>query len=296
MDRAPDEFLQILQRNLLFVSGKGGVGKTIVSQAIARRLSAQGKKVLWATFEDPLVPVGKTQIGSDSLFHVNVEASQAFEEYAGLLLGGFAKLFVRNALIRKLAQAAPGIHELVLLGKVWFEREHYDHVVVDMPSTGYGIAMFQSVRNFRELFRAGPIHRDAEKMLATFEDASKTGHLIVTLPEEMPIRESLELDGILHSLFPENRSAFLVNRCLSRAFPTAGKPDTAPPKSAGEFIEGRAKLEATNIQIIRENLPGALLQEIGCFLSSETKETGDSVLLHERVIAGIAGLLAEKGL
>ena len=65
---------------------------------------------------------------------------------------------------------------MVLLGKIWFERGHYQHIVVDMPSTGYGLAMFQSTDNFVKLFRAGPLYQDAVAMMKTFGDSTQTGH------------------------------------------------------------------------------------------------------------------------
>jgi len=174
------------------------------------------------------------------------------------------RLFLKNKVIRYLAHAAPGIHDLVLLGKIWSERTQYSHVVVDMPSTGYGLAFFQSAENFSKLFRGGPLHRDAEAMLETFRDPYSSGHLIVALPEEMPLRESIELNEFLLHLFPKNPAAFLINR----VFPAGPKglnewseeidPDfSAPPqswkspfaKSATDYVLKRAELENFNKRI-----------------------------------------------
>lgn len=164
-----------------------------------------------------------------------------------------AHIFLNNKLMKYLAKAAPGIHELVLLGKVWHERVNYDHVVIDMPSTGYGMAMFQSTANFATLFKGGPIHRDAEDMLATFANPSQSGSLIVALPEEMPLREALELDEFLKPHFPKNANAFLVNR----RFPgKAGTKHTHPSatlvRSAHDYVENRVALEKHNLRIWRD--------------------------------------------
>jgi hypothetical protein len=196
------------------VSGKGGVGKTSVSQAIARAHANAGKKTLWVGFEDPTRPAGELKRIDRNLFELNCSAELAFEEYIGLKLPlpGISKLFTRNPLVRFLAQAGPGVHELVLLGKLWHERTEYDHIVADMPSTGFGLAMFQSIENWSKLFRGGPLHKDAKDMLDTFSSPEVCGQLIVALPEEMPLRESLELEEFLLRLFPKNPPAFLVNR------------------------------------------------------------------------------------
>jgi hypothetical protein len=248
----------VLNRNLLFVSGKGGVGKTVVSQTIALRLNQLGKRVLWATFQDPLMPSHEMQEIRPGLFHINCEPSKSFEEYAALKIGmaGIARLFLQNKLMRYLAKAAPGIHELVLLGKVWFERLNYDHVIVDMPSTGYGLAMFQSTRNFSRLFQGGPIHRDTEEMLTSFNNPRETGHLIVSLPEEMPLRESIELNGFLIGLFPDNPPSFLANR-LFPAFTYKNQESDPDPdhwgspvaKSGEDYAAKRNLLEKFNLKI-----------------------------------------------
>jgi hypothetical protein len=250
---------EVIGRNLLFVSGKGGVGKTAVSQAIALLLSQQGKRTLWATFEDPLQPAGELKQKGPKLWHLNCDATLAFEEYAAMKIGAarLTRLFLQNKLMRYLAQAAPGIHELVLLGKIWHERNLYDHVIVDMPSTGYGLAMFQSTVNFARLFRGGPVHRDAEAMLATFRDPRVCGQLIVALPEEMPLRESIELGEFLTGLFPKNPPAYLVNRVFPGADTGAAQqnPDrwTTPlASSPQEYCLRRAALETFNLRLWKD--------------------------------------------
>jgi hypothetical protein len=249
-------------RNIVFVSGKGGVGKTVISQAIARRLNELGKRVLWATFEDPLMPVHKIHEEKPGLFYINCDPSFAFEEYAALKIGvaGLARIFLKNKMMRYLAKAAPGIHELVLLGKVWHERGFYDHVIVDMPSTGYGLAMFQSTRNFSRLFQGGPVHRDAEEMLRTFNSPSECAHLIVSLPEEMPLRESLELKDYLVGIFPDNPASFVANRLFpkisgARTATVDPSPDRWPSPVAldgADYALKRGVLESFNLKIWEE--------------------------------------------
>lgn len=276
----------VTHRNLLFIHGKGGVGKTTVSQAIAVALANQNTsaapdqrqngdkkssgnknaKTLWLTVEDPLYPPGEITQITPSLWHLNCDFTKAFEEYAALKIGmaPLTRLFLQNKLIRYLAKAAPGIHELVLLGKIWHERENYSHIVVDLPSTGYGLAMFQSTQNFVRLFQGGPLNKDAQEMLGTFNNSRETGHLIVSLPEEMPLRESLDLHTFLIGMFPKNPAGFIVNRLFPKftATPTSEPPSlyneipTAWPtplaKSANEFITKRILLEQYNLRIWRD--------------------------------------------
>ncbi|MFN7684835.1 MAG: ArsA family ATPase [Oligoflexia bacterium] len=251
---------EILKRPIVFVSGKGGVGKTSVSQGIARVLSQKGQRTLWVGFEDPTRKPGELTRISRTLHHLNCEAKTAFEEYMGLKLRfpGLAHLFVSNPLIQFLAKAGPGIHELVLLGKLWFEQKNYDRIVADLPSTGYGLAMFQSIDNWARIFQGGPLYKDAREMIQTFSDPKRTGQLIVALPEEMPLRESLELGDYLQKIFPSNPAAYLVNRRfpdLSHAAQSSGiDPDPSHWKSPLadsllDFALKRSALETHNCRI-----------------------------------------------
>lgn len=286
---------EVLSRKLIFVSGKGGVGKTVVSQAIARSLSAQGKRVLWVAFEDPLRPAGELLRVSADLWNLNCEASTAFEEYIGLKLGGGAitKLFLGNKLIRYLAKAAPGIHELVLLGKVWYERQNYDRIVVDMPSTGYGLAMFHSTANFAKLFKGGPITRDADEMISTFRDPGQTGHAIVALPEEMPLQEGLELDRFLRELFPDNHAAFVVNRVFPGVAPALAVDESKSPvaDSAEDYLRRRLDLEEDNLRLWREE--GIAFTKLP-YVPPPHARSATQVTENDFVALALSGKLAER--
>lgn len=272
-------------RNLILVTGKGGVGKTAFSQALAFAL-AKTKKVLWINFDDPnrkpgerylltqkfeaqIPPERRSQFPfSFPLPQVNAyncEAGSAFEEYIHLKVGKLplANLFLNSPVIKSLVRASPGIHELVQLGKVWHERKFFDHLVVDLPSSGYAVAMFQSMTNFKNLFRTGPVVRDAEGMLSTFNQPELASLFILTLPEEMPVREGIELRSQLQSLFPGNPSHVVCNRLLREPktgslTPQSPTSDSSSlvPTSAEAFAQERTALEWEHLQTFeRERIP-----------------------------------------
>lgn len=250
---------EAIERQIIMVCGKGGVGKSVITEAIALRLAAKGHRTLWIEIENPTRPTGEPILIEQRLWRLNTESMLAFEEYMALKIRipTLAKLFTKNQLIRTLAKASPGIHELVLLGKIWHERENYDRIVVDMPSTGYSLAMFESTRNFSQLF-AGPLQKDAEAMLQTFGDPTRCGLLIIALPEEMPLRESLELDSEMIKIFPENRAAFIVNKrfpIILRPEDLEVTPDSWPSPYADsllDYIHKRAVIEHHNLRIWRD--------------------------------------------
>ncbi len=249
---------QSLKRKMIFVGGKGGVGKTAISQALAAALAESGVRTLWATFCDPAMPRGELMKLRPNLTHLNCDPTLAFEEYAAMKIGEgkVAQFFIKNRLMRYLAEAAPGFHELVLLGKVWFERKHFDVVVCDMPSTGYGLTMFQATQNFSELFAHSPIQGDADAMTRTFASPQESLHLIVALPEEMPLQEGLDLGELLQKVFPQNPPAYLVNRAFpapenstQKAKATETETDLPLTDSAIEYLHQRVNLERQNLEL-----------------------------------------------
>lgn len=256
---SPHSPLSPFQRRLIFIGGKGGVGKSMISAALAAEFARRELKTLWVTIEDHDFPMGESRTGFPGapplLTHLNIEANRAFEEYIGLKLGvaGLARIFVGNKLVRYMAEAAPGLHDLVIMGKIWYEREHFDRIVVDLPSTGYGLSMFQSPANFARLFQGGPIQRDAHAMLATLGDASQSGHLLIALPEEMPLQESLELKATLASLFPANPASLLVNRVLPGQPPALNSTDQGAlfVSTVDQYLAHRMRAEAEHLAHLR---------------------------------------------
>lgn len=253
-----------LKSKLIFITGKGGTGKTAVAAAVARslvKLDSGPKKslrVLSISFEDPTQ--GPNQLKTldqgphHRLDHLNVDSMESFEEYIGMKLGlpKIASLFVGNKLIRYLAKAAPGLHEMVLLGKLWHERNHYDHIVADMPSSGYTVTMFQSTQNFSKLFGGGPLSRDAHAMLETFLDPAQTSFVIVSLAEEMPLVESLELAEQIDKILPGTKSVLIANRL----YPTGDEGGTDPnpeawespfAKDTDDFLKKKRILDRVNL-------------------------------------------------
>jgi len=269
MSATDEEFTHWIQgrlsRGLIFIHGKGGVGKTVVSQAIAQSLAAHGHRTLWVAFEDPTTEPGIIQPISPCLSYLNCDFTASFEEYAAMKIGAprLARLFLHNKVIRYLAKAAPGIRELVLLGKVWFESSLYAHVVVDLPATGHGLTMFQSTENFSRLFGGGPLTQDAESMLQSFRDPRSSAHVIISLPEEMPLRESLDLNDYLKKAFPKNQAFFLVNRAFPQIGPSVrpgDRPQETRPteqeiasaplaRDMEDYILKRIQLEKHNLRI-----------------------------------------------
>lgn len=203
------------QRRVVLVSGKGGVGKTTVSIALALAAARAGKRVLLcetqgatrvpALFGKPSKGYDPTQI-APNLDTLSITPVAAIEEYALLQLhfSRLYKLVFRNRVMGPFLDAVPGLHDLVQLGKVWFaEREllngrpRWDLVVVDAPATGHGLTMLGAPRAMMDLTIAGPFYENAKLIAELIEDARRTALLLVAIPEEMPVRETIDMHARL---------------------------------------------------------------------------------------------------
>lgn len=243
----------MIQRKLILVSGKGGVGKTTISGAIAKLLSESGHRTLWVQFDDPLFPKAL----NPQFSYLHCDPLDSFSEYVHrkIPLKPLVDLFIKNRLVRYLAHIAPGIRELVMIGKIWNESKIFDHVVVDMPSTGHALTVFQSVKNFSTLFKGGSVHDDTVKIIEALGDPSYCGLLIVALPEEMPLREGLDFQEKISSFYPNNPPGFIVNRIFpgtpEESFPPTAESALDSPfaKDLNEFVEKRVILEEKNLEI-----------------------------------------------
>jgi anion-transporting ArsA/GET3 family ATPase len=118
------------------------------------------------------------------------------------------------------ADAAPGVKEILAIGKVCFEvrERHYDLVVVDAEASGHIVAQIDAPRAIRELVQVGPVREQTEWMLGILGDHERTGLVVVTTPEEMPITETVELVDKVRATTDVDVAAVVVNRVLPRWF------------------------------------------------------------------------------
>ena len=139
---------------------------------------------------------------ADNLNAISLDQQHTLEEWVTYQLPSktLASLLYRNGIFQHLTSAAPGIKELVTIGKIWElaqlhrktkDARPYDFVVVDSPATGHGLGMLRAPRTFGDIARVGPVRHQADR-IHDFIISDKTGVLAVALPEEMPVNETLE--------------------------------------------------------------------------------------------------------
>ncbi|HEY5428381.1 MAG TPA: ArsA family ATPase [Solirubrobacteraceae bacterium] len=212
----------LLDRRLIFVTGKGGVGKSTVATALGLMAARRGLRTIVAelasqervrrTFE-PSEPAREAAPGTfeevelaENLFTISIDPQLAMEEYLRVKTGAVGQVLGSSRLFNAFAMATPGMRELLSIGKVWElsqpERrtdggEVYDLVIVDSPAAGHGVGILRTPRSFAEIARVGPIAHQAGSIAATIADASFTAVVAVATAEEMPVNETLWLRDAL---------------------------------------------------------------------------------------------------
>jgi anion-transporting ArsA/GET3 family ATPase len=221
----------LLDRSLLFVTGKGGVGKTTVAAALAELAVQRGKRTLVCEMDAKGALANAFDVGGlefeptevrPGLFAMAMNTEDSLREYL--------RLFVRIPFVGRIgplartfdfvADAAPGVKEILAVGKLCYEarERHYDLVVVDAEASGHIVAQIGAPNAIRELVQVGLVRDQTEWMIKILSDPARTGLVVVTTPEEMPITETIELLDRVAAETNVEIAAVVANRVLPALF------------------------------------------------------------------------------
>ncbi|MEN0066303.1 MAG: ArsA-related P-loop ATPase [Myxococcota bacterium] len=202
--------MRLIDHRLVVVLGKGGVGRSTVSAALAVAAAEAGKKVVIAELGEAAVPPLFGMTGRSFAFRAarpgvdvwSLTVPECLEEFAArkLRLPPFARRVVRNRLVTTFVDAVPGLHDLMLLGKIENLISDprrgdpvYDLTILDAPATGHGLTLLQAARTMTDVTRAGPFYELAKAIEVFLADRDRTATVLVTLPEALPVSETSEL-------------------------------------------------------------------------------------------------------
>jgi anion-transporting ArsA/GET3 family ATPase len=205
----PVSLPDLRSKRLIVVLGKGGVGRTTVAAALALVLARQGRRTLLfqANAKEKLSqylggpPVGEQIVKlRENLWAVNTTPTASLHEYGLMVLRyeTLYKMVFENRLTKSLVRAIPGVDDYSMLGKLWYHttddgNQGWDTIIFDAPATGHAVQMLRVPQAIMKAVPQGPLTRDAVKVRAILEDPAITAPLLVTLPEEMPTNETIEL-------------------------------------------------------------------------------------------------------
>ncbi len=296
----------VLARRLVIVTGKGGVGKTMVAAAIAMAAARTGKRAAVAELyggqraSELLGLPGRTYHPRKAAKNVDVLSltpTECLDDFGRrkLKVGAVVSLLFHNRVMASFLDAVPGLHDLLQLGKLenlLFDPQpgdpRYDLVVVDAPATGHALTLLSGARAMGEMTRAGPFYelsRSIEQLLA---DRERSALVVVTLPEELPVNETLELIEALEDPSPDAAAAapgmlaaVVINRGQRAQTPDAAswsemraaltRSDTPSARSAvqlGDDLVTRMQSEALAVERLTTTLSPrgvhiARLSEVG---------------------------------
>jgi anion-transporting ArsA/GET3 family ATPase len=274
----------LLDKRLVVVTGKGGVGKTTVAAALGLLAARRGRRtvVCEVAQQERLAGLfGARDVGhaepelAPGLFSVSVQPERAMHEWLRhqLKSGALAGLLGHSRLFGYLTAAAPGVTELVTMGKVWdlaqVERRtggsSFDLVVMDAPATGHALALLRAPRTYANIARVGPIARQAASIDRFVRDRAVTGVLGVALPEEMPVNETVDLEGrlaeqldlqidqvVANAVLPERFTAAEVGRL--RELSGQGTPASQAAVAAALAEQRRAEGQREQLERLRDEL------------------------------------------
>lgn len=274
---------------MIFVTGKGGVGKSTVAIALGVVAARRGLRTIVAelasqervrqTFAQSGETFEEVQL-ADGLFTISIDPESAMEEYLRVKTGPVGQALGSSRLFQAFAMATPGMRELLSIGKVWelaqFERrtrgaEPYDLVIVDSPAAGHGVGILRTPRTFAEIARVGPIAHQAKTIAATIADREFTAVAAVATAEEMPVSETLwlrdalaedeiPLDAVIvNARYPERFSRSERTR-LQRARAKAQSPLANVALGAALSEHARASTQTEQLQRLRDGLARELVE------------------------------------
>jgi anion-transporting ArsA/GET3 family ATPase len=220
-------------RRLIFVTGKGGVGKSTVAAALAIAAARRGRRTIVAAVSGQAEALSALGHRADRLVEgelapclsaVSIDPQDAMEEYLRLQAGRLGGLLGASAIFQYLAAAAPGLRELVTIGKVWELAQHrrlrrgahgYDLVIVDAPASGHAAALLRTPRAYSGIARAGPVAEQARAIQRMLADHRQTGMVLVAVPEEMSVNETLSV----HEQLADEPGIALDGLIANRVYP-----------------------------------------------------------------------------
>jgi anion-transporting ArsA/GET3 family ATPase len=269
------------QRRFLFLTGKGGTGKTTLTAALAVALAARGKRVLIAVSEPKeriSELLGVPPLGPDvaqilpNIFAVKINPEAAMREYGEMILhsGTVSNAVFGNKYVRGFFAAVPGLHQWAMLGKAWFHSTErlpnglyrFDTVLFDAPATGHGLDMLRVPKIIVDVVPPGMLRRDAERAWTMFKDPLQSGVVIVALPEDMPANESLELAHAIQGELGLPIANVVVNQVMDLLLHDAEREALSRPLSLTPGDPGDEGIAAAQRRAVSERVQIDSLRKI----------------------------------
>lgn len=283
--------MSLFDKQLVIIAGKGGVGRTTVAAALAVASAQKGKRVLVAqtkSKERLSTLFGVPSVGHelsrmrDRLWAVNMTPAAALREYGAMVLRSefIARQVLENKVSRAFLHAIPGLEDYSMLGKVWYHtteeldgRPKWDQVILDGPATGHLVTMLQIPQAILEAVPEGPLTRPAQAARDLLRDPKRTQMAIVTLAEDLPSNEAIELARrvtervgvplgplVVNALYPPRFATGVSARALHALPEDVGDAELQPLVTSARTAQRRRELNDRYLERLRRELPQPQVQ------------------------------------
>jgi anion-transporting ArsA/GET3 family ATPase len=262
---------QLSRRQLVVVTGKGGVGKTVVSATLGRALAAAGRRTLVVEVdprENLHQMLGTPPSGGDilqagpHLWVQNLKPRQVLDQVVRdqIKLELITRRVLDSPIYQQFATGAPGLKEIAILGHAYrlLNRmgepgaPEIDTVILDAPATGHGVALLAAPGLVSEVITNGPFSRMAKDLATMIADPERCGVVVVTQAEEMPVEEAIELRTALRDKVRRDPELLVVNGL----YPPAPPPSQGAENELVTLWRRRRGLNERELARLRESWPG----------------------------------------
>lgn len=272
-------------QRVLIVAGKGGVGKSAVSGALALLSARSGLRTLLVTLDAETIEVP----AHDLLERVTVTPGRALTDYLSSKgMGLLSRQLSRSGIVELVATTAPGLDDLLVLGRIKaFERElRADVIIVDGPAAGHASDLVRAPLQLKRAISSGPIGQQADEVITMLSDGSRCKVMMVTTPAFTPVSETADVAQNLVETMKIVLAPTVVNKCTAPVPPLSSTSHDADLINAYEYALKRHQSQEAAIQLLT-----SLRAEPQLHLSQHRSDGADLVsLLTDELQLVLAGI------
>jgi anion-transporting ArsA/GET3 family ATPase len=258
---------------ILIVSGKGGVGKTTVSAALALVAARRGRRVCVADVdgkgalarllgggEPGYEPVELTS----GVWGMEIAPEDALREYLEVQyhMKRISRVFTSSHFIDYITTAAPGLKDILVLGKIWYLENgrssgpvrDFDTIVVDAPAAGHMLTFLSAPMGLSDAVRAGPIRRQSDWLIDMLRDPARTRVHLVTIPEEIPVTETVETATALSTRVGVSAGPVFANGVYTELFTSAEAKTLEDLIASGTSADLLDRASSVGLQLDQEDI------------------------------------------